>query len=425
MTRDERWARGPLHPEILTGTISPQWVAEFKQTPYAPTNATAWWALGAFFFLGFGGLIVGGALSRGHASANGLGAGVVMGLVGALLAGLVAWYTYRMRFDQAMRLWAFARANDLTYVGRHTDKYNGMLFDVGGGRLHTSVLRTNTVRPVEFGNYQYTTGSGKSQQTHHWGYVAVRLENLLPHIVLDAEGNNGFFGSNLPIRIDRDQHLSLEGDFDRYFRLYCPQGYERDALYLFTPDVMVRFIDNAAELDVEIIDDWVYFYAKNPLVGLDPRMWAWLYSVVDSFLVKVDQWERWRDDRLRLEAEQYGAGYGGAAGGGYGAGAGGLAGGDFSGGQVSDPGYAPAPFAGSVPPAAAYQPNVGAAMGMTVAQAAHMVPPGTRPPNNPYLGPKGVAMGGRRLRRGVPWASVIVIATMIICWIFFQTMILR
>ena len=393
MTRDQRWARGPLHPELLTGPISPEWTAEFRKTPEAPTNNALLWGIGGLLFGGFAGLMLGGVMSHGGGAVVSM---IVFALVGAVVVGTISWLVYSANFNQSLHLWAFAKANGLAFVGKHTSKYNGMLFDVGSGRLHTSVLRTTSVRPVEFGNYQYTTGSGKSQQTHHWGYIAVRLENLLPHIVLDAEGNNGFFGSNLPIHFDKDQSLSLEGDFNRYFRLYCPSGYERDALYLFTPDVMVRFIDNAAELDVEIIDDWVYFYSKRNLVTLEPRMWAWMYSVIDSFLTKVDQWERWRDDRLRLEGTTGPASFAGVPGSG-------AVPGDASGG-------------------AGYQPNVGAAMGVTVAQAAHAVPSGSRPPN-PYLGPKGVASGGRRLRRGVNWASVLIVAIAIIGWIVMQAMV--
>ncbi len=151
-------------------------------------------------------------------------------------------------------------------------------------------------------NYQYTTGSGKNRTTHRWGYVAIKLDVPLPHIVLDATSNNGLFGSNLPMAFDKDQKLSLEGDFDRYFSLYCPQGYEQDALYLFTPDIMARFIDNAAALDVEIVDDWLFLYGKREFSSLDPATWAWLFSVVAALLDKFAQWARWRDDQLRTDA---------------------------------------------------------------------------------------------------------------------------
>ena len=92
----------------------------------------------------------------------------------------------------------------------------------------------------------------------------------LPHIVLDSTGNNSVFGSNLPVTFDADQLLGLEGDFDRHFSLYCPADYERDALYLFTPDIMARFIDNAAVLDVEIVDDWLFLYGKRQVLHARP-----------------------------------------------------------------------------------------------------------------------------------------------------------
>src|SRR5690606_410461 len=153
-------------------------------------------------------------------------------------------------------------------------------------------------RFVEFANYRYTTGSGKNRTTHTWGYVAVKLDVPLPNIVLDARGNNTL-GSNLPASFSEDQRLSLEGDFDRYFTLYCPRGYEADALYLFTPDIMARFIDHAAEMDVEIVDDWMFLYMRRKASTTDAATWAWLFGTVGALMTKFDQWARWRDDRLR------------------------------------------------------------------------------------------------------------------------------
>ena len=144
--------------------------------------------------------------------------------------------------------------------------------------------------------------------------MAIKLDVPLPHIVLDARSNNGLFGSNLPATFDKDQRLSLEGDFDQHFSLYCPEGYERDALYLFTPDIMARFIDNAAALDVEIVDDWLFLYGKREFSGLDPATWAWLFSVVAALLDKFAQWSRWRDERLQADAAAAAAAMPGAVG---------------------------------------------------------------------------------------------------------------
>lgn len=225
-----------------------------------------------------------------------------IGVVSLIIRGLKGSHERIYRLDR------FARANGLTwYAEASAPPLPGMIFSHGHSRKSTDILRGERPRFVEFANYRYTTGSGKNQTTHRWGYVAIRLATPLPHIVLDATGNNGLFGSNLPQAFDKDQRLSLEGDFDEHFALYCPQGYEQDALYLFTPDIMARFIDHAAQLDVEIVDDWLFLYAKRDLSTLDPNTWAWLFSAVGALLDKLAQWERWRDDRLTQTAAVPGA----------------------------------------------------------------------------------------------------------------------
>ncbi|MEJ1089675.1 hypothetical protein WDU99_15275 [Microbacterium sp. Mu-80] len=216
-----------------------------------------------------------------------------------VIISVVAIVTWRRKRVQRYRIARFAMANGMEYIDQLTaPQLPGLIFQHGSSRQSHALVRGSRPRFVEFGNYQYTTGSGKNRTTHNWGYVAVRLDVPLPNIVLDARGNNGL-GSNLPASFQRDQRLSLEGDFDQYFTLYCPEGYEADALYLFTPDIMARFIDNAAQLDVEIVDDWMFLYMQRPASTVDPDTWAWLFSTVGALMTKFDQWSRWRDDRLR------------------------------------------------------------------------------------------------------------------------------
>jgi hypothetical protein len=274
------------------------------------------------------------------------------------VVALLVWLLVRrlggLSRERKYRLDGFARANGMSYLPTLRDpQLPGMIFRRGSSRTARDILRGEQPRFVEFANYEYTTGSGKNQTTHRWGYVAIHLGTPLPHIVLDAVGNNSVFGSNLPAQFSRAQRLSLEGDFDRYFTLYCPEGYERDALYLFTPDVMARFIDNVAQLDVEIVDDWLFLYAGRPVSTTNPDTWAWLFSAVSGLMDKLSQWQRWRDERLAVPA-------------------------------VAEPG--PLPF-------------------QSVGAGAAAAPP----PPAAWTGPKGVAPSGRRLKGGVPWIAVVAI----------------
>lgn len=309
-------------------------------------------AFGSIFAGLMSSVVSGGALALGFLVPVLLIAGIATVIVLAVVRG--GWGTGHRRF----RLDAFARANAMTYAPSiPSPALPGMIFAQGSSREATDLVRGDVPRFVEFGNYRYTTGSGKNRTTHRWGYVAVRLDAPLPHIVLDAVGNNGLFGTNLPTSFDRDQRLSLEGDFDRYFSLYCPSGYERDALYLFTPDIMARFIDNAAALDVEIVDDWLFLYAKRDLSTLDPATWAWLFTVIAALLDKLAQWGRWRDDRLAAAATD-------AA----------------SSGLLGAPGPIPA-----------------------------LTPP-----------PRGVAAPGQRLRRSFSWTALVFAGVIVLWWILGQ-----
>lgn len=339
----------------------------------------------AFVVLVFGGVlsaIIGGLV---FAIGTQSGSGAVLSLTSVIplviliaLAALIPFFVRRQRAAQAAvwyRLDRFARANGMSFEPqRPQPPLPGMIFSQGSGRMASNLVRGDQPRFVEFANYRYTTGSGKNQQTHTWGYVAVHLSTPLPHIVLDALGNNGLFGSNLPVTFDRDQHLSLEGDFDRYFRLYCPRGYERDALYLFTPDIMARFVDNAAALDVEIVDDWLFFYGKRDFSTLDPATWSWLFGAVAAMIDKFAQWERWRDDRLGMAASGAGA-----------------------------PAVPGSP--GPVTPGPA-EPGTGQAVG-TVPALPVTPPPGLLRP------PPGVAAPGQRLKKSVPWMAVVVVLVIV------------
>lgn len=297
-----------------------------------------------------------------------------------LVIALLAVSGWRRRRITRYRLHRFAQANGMSYESRIDDPpLPGMIFSLGRSRMATDLLRGTTPRFVEFGNHQYTVKSGKNSHTYHWGYVAVKLDVPLPNIVLDAVGNNSLFGSNLPASFRKDQRLSLEGDFDRYFTLYCPAGYERDALYLFTPDIMARFVDNAAQLDVEIVDDWLFLYTQRRVSTLDPATWAWLFGTVRALITKLDQWARWRDERLLAE-------HGSAA-------AADVAPADGSAQHGADAGAVSATASPAASPALPFAAPAGL----------------LRPP-------PGVAPPGRRLKRSGRWVAIVFVILVSLVW---------
>ncbi len=90
-------------------------------------------------------------------------------------------------------------------------------------------------------------------------FTMIPLPNSVPNIVLIANGIGTLRQAGLSLA--GRQKLSLEGDFDRHFTLYSPEGYERDALYIFAPDLMQLLIDTTAGCDVEFVDNAMYVYS--------------------------------------------------------------------------------------------------------------------------------------------------------------------
>ncbi len=222
---------------------------------------------------------------------------VVVSLIVRLARGGFAGGTgWRDRY----RLDRFARANGFVYAHRSpAPQYPGMIFQRGSGRQSRDHLRSSEGRFVDFGNYRYTTGSGKNRRTRSWGFLAIHLDRALPHMVLDAKANDQLLASSLPLSLGREQRLSLEGDFDRHFTLYCPREYERDALYVFTPDLMALLIDEAGAFDVEIVDQWLFVYSPTPLPMGRAAVVQRMLRIVDTVGAKaLSRTDRYRDDRV-------------------------------------------------------------------------------------------------------------------------------
>lgn len=224
-------------------------------------------------------------------------------LVLIIFLGLVG-HVYRSR-SNSKKLAAmnkFAIKNDIDFKARSNLVVQlGMIFNQG----HTRYFSPQFTMPdgTEIGNYHYTTGSGKHRKDHHWGYARIQLYRNMPHMILDAKHNNMFSRfSNLPELLATDQILSLEGNFDSYFTLYAPKQYERDALYIFTPDVMAKLIDLGKEYDIEIIDNYIYLYRAIPLRLNSAQTWLTILDVTNALGAEIrDQSKQYQDERLTTE----------------------------------------------------------------------------------------------------------------------------
>lgn len=236
--------------------------------------------------------------------------------LGGILSGLLAFIAIVVAllsvvfvlgpFDErrALRIHLFAAENGFAHRRfGHAPPQAGVLFGGDTAARVTDQLidlsarevrsRTGTAAvTVSLGNAALSTkpavgkSSTSTRTTGNVGYLHVALSAPSTHYLLDGKANNRFGGS-VAWSLQTSQKLLLEGDFNEHFTLYCPPGRERDALQIFTPDVMALLIDHGAAWDVEIVDDNLFVYSSRTLSPKRPREIQRLLQFADLVVPKL------------------------------------------------------------------------------------------------------------------------------------------
>ncbi|XBH20501.1 hypothetical protein V5R04_09620 [Jonesiaceae bacterium BS-20] len=101
--------------------------------------------------------------------------------------------------------------------------------------------------------------------------------------------------SGLGIALEETQLLNLGGEFGSSFSLYCPNDYEPDALFVFTPDVMAKLVDATGVSDLEFVDDRLLIYASVDTFYTPQRL-AQASELVTFLADKIGQQTRFYRD---------------------------------------------------------------------------------------------------------------------------------
>jgi len=153
----------------------------------------------------------------------------------------------------------FAQTNAYVYSKNGTYG-NGYLFKLG----HSNIAKDQVIGQyngyqIKIYLYSYTVGYGKNSHTYHHTVLSLTFNTTMPDIVLTTKGHwlsDSLVPNNISV-------VKLEGDFNKYFTLHIPKGYEVEALEVFTPNVMAKLIDKARSLNLEIFQNSLYIYSDG------------------------------------------------------------------------------------------------------------------------------------------------------------------
>ena len=236
--------------------------------------------------------------------------GLITGVAAFLLTRKIALNTKQKNAaNLAMIRWFAADNNLLISADPLVDKDTqpGLLFR--HGLYHHLAISLQSQRGPDF---QLANGScliktvGKKPLDYRYAFIRLKLPRQVPHIVLDSPRNNMLSAIGWLASADYGpaRQLRLEGNFNEYFRLYVPQGYERDALYIFTPDIMQLMMEIVNDYDIELVGDSLYIWRPGAFTFTDKTEMQALEQIINRLLPKIEhQTDYYNDDRTGSERE--------------------------------------------------------------------------------------------------------------------------
>lgn len=232
---------------------------------------------------------------------------LVVPLLAAGAAVLLFLSVRSMHRGVLLQSWAWARGMQYVHQRRSKNRspWDGTVFPRSGGYFVRHHLAGRDFETARFRSLPDGSGYHSAGILDSFTFVRFDLPTSVPHLVVTSNRSSAFGAAGLAISGGRKLAASIE--FDSSFTLHCPADYERDALYVFTPDLLALLIDAAPGCDLELLGNTAYLY-----ISREPQLWN--EGVAEKFVTAIDmlrdklnrQTRRYKDGRIDEDASPQG-----------------------------------------------------------------------------------------------------------------------
>ncbi len=184
-------------------------------------------------------------------------------VIGYTVLAAVGFVWWAVGLSRRVKVAAFAWANGWAYADtlERTRRPGAAFTRVAHGRERAVIACDDDRMPFELGmHHSVAHGQERATIQRPFAFIELPLPASVPHIVLANRKR-----SIVPtLGLGRGAaHMDLEGEFAKTFRLIVPEGYQQDALYIFTPDLMARVLDLGSGAEIELVSDRLYVYLPS------------------------------------------------------------------------------------------------------------------------------------------------------------------
>lgn len=218
-------------------------------------------------------------------------------VVGYTVLGAVGFVWYAVGLSRRVKIAAFAWSNGWAYadVLERTRRPGAAFERVRRGQERAVVVCDDERMPFELGTH-HSIARGQEAATiqRPFAFIELPLPSSVPHIVLANRRRSIIPTLGLGRGAAR---MDLEGEFAGVFRLIVPEGYQQDALYIFTPDLMARVLDLGSGAEIELVSDRLYVYLPGSTRFDRPETMAAALVIAEDFHRRfAARTELYRDD---------------------------------------------------------------------------------------------------------------------------------
>ncbi len=176
--------------------------------------------------------------------------------------------------------------NSLTSTQRDSVKYEKLplkpksVISNLGGSLDFNVLAQGSlndydVRLLEL-HVTFNPQSKNGRYDREFRVFEVKTNQSYYHVFMDSKSNSLLPSSSamsiLSRSLSKNKTLTVEGDVERYFKIYVPEDSGYESLITLSPDKLISLRNHGTRFDIEFIDDVIYIITSNKIKNLKDVM---------------------------------------------------------------------------------------------------------------------------------------------------------
>ncbi len=147
-----------------------------------------------------------------------------------------------------------------------TGTVSGSFFERGHDRALSHVLSgTYKDAALRLYNYSFIVGLGRYQEQIQYIVGEIEVQHQLPHLLIRPHTSLMTIDPALVWKPSDTKPLTVEGDFNKEFSVYVPQGEEIEALEILQPDAMAMLMEGYKEFGFECYGVKTYVFKLGVL----------------------------------------------------------------------------------------------------------------------------------------------------------------